>query len=116
MKKSKWQWATCEWAVLGLVAVAGCHNYQDKALETVRHHPSIAECLTDASRRNPNIGGEIELALQVDPSGTVRKTAFRQNDTKDPAVEECIRQKASTWTLPATGGKQEVVFYKFRVR
>lgn len=97
--------------------VTGCNKYEDQALTAVRaNRNDVQNCITEAAQRNPNVSGDMELALEVAPNGKINRLGMPKDEAKDPLLTECVKQRAANWQLPAPpSGKMETVKYKFRV-
>ncbi len=102
----------------GLV-LSGCHNqYHDSVIQTVRaNRGDLQACVDDATRRNPAINGEIELAMQIGPDGRVMQAKFTKDEVHDSALQGCVVQRATAWQLPPPpGGRITVERYNFNAR
>ncbi len=98
--------------------LGACHNaYHDSVVETIHaNQTGLKVCIDEAVRRNPAAKGEIELALEIAPSGKMNRVGLSQDGVKDPALRDCLIKHASTWQAqPTPDGKQVVEKYKFQV-
>ncbi|HMY57091.1 MAG TPA: AgmX/PglI C-terminal domain-containing protein [Pseudomonadota bacterium] len=98
-----------------LVVLAGCHGYKDTGIATVRQNNNdLKSCLQEASARNPNLKGMMELAFEIGPDGKVNRFGFAKDEYKDQMLSDCVKAKATTWQFPAPpSGKMEQFTYKF---
>ncbi len=66
-------------------------------------------------RANPNLSGEITVAFDILPDGTVARTEVRQSSVNWPALEDAVLKKMKNWKFPPSrGGLVRVVFpFKF---
>lgn len=65
---------------------------------------ALGRCFQAAARRNPNVGGRLDLRIKIDLSG--RATAKVHKDgTGDPSIARCIIDKIRGWTFPRPQGR-----------
>lgn len=61
----------------------------------------VAECYDLATTDNPDIGGRITATLAFSSDGSITSIAFDTNTSGSPMLVDCVRQRATTWKLPA---------------
>ncbi|MBL9003712.1 MAG: AgmX/PglI C-terminal domain-containing protein [Myxococcales bacterium] len=100
-----------------LVLFSGCSRYDETALATVRKNRNdLMICVEQAFARNPNAKGEVELAFEIFPDGSVHRFAVLKNETGDLLLADCIRDKAPLWKFPAPpSGRPEQFRYRMNV-
>lgn len=66
-------------------------------------------------RANPGLSGEITVAFEILPDGTVVGTEIRQSSVNWPALEDGVLKRMKNWKFPPSrGGRVRVVFpFKF---
>ncbi len=101
--------------VLSLAFVAGCHGYKDTGIATIRQNNNdLRSCLQEASARNPNLKGTMDLAFEIGPDGKVNRFGFVKDEFKDQLLSDCVKAKATSWQFPAPpSGKMEQFTYRF---
>ncbi len=104
-------------SLLSLSSIWGCARYDDTALRTVRQNRSDLQiCVEQAFARNPNTQGEVELAFEIAPDGSVHRFAVLKNETGDLQLADCIRDKAPLWKFPPPPrGQSEQFRYRMNV-
>lgn len=101
----------------GLLFCSGCNRYDDLALQTARKNRSDLQiCVEQAFQRNPTTQGEVELAFEIAPDGSVHRFAVLKNETGDQQLSDCIRDRATGWKFPAPpSGQPEQFRYRMNV-
>ena len=62
------------------------------------HAVEVRRCHVDASRRDPELEGALELTYTIGPTGQVGTTLVDQ--TPDDAFARCVTARARGWRFP----------------
>ncbi|MCP4678772.1 MAG: AgmX/PglI C-terminal domain-containing protein [Deltaproteobacteria bacterium] len=68
------------------------------------HMEKILDCYSDALDDIEEIEGRVEIAMQVDASGSVIEAYLRGSDLGSVGAEKCILHRASRFTFERQGG------------
>ena len=100
---------------LPVLALAACHGYKETGIATIRqNNVDLRACLQEASARNPNLKGKMELSFEIDPAGKVNRFGFVTDEYKDQILADCVKAKSVAWTFPPPpSGKMEKFTYSF---
>ena len=93
-------------------------GYAAAQISTVfgQHRGEIVTCVDDGNTGNKTIHGTLELQLQIDASGRVKRVQMQSN-LKAPLVAACIVKAATGWRFPARAGSGlAAVKYPFVVK
>ncbi len=73
----------------------------------------MTACYEAGLKRNPSIGGKIQLRFEVSQVGKVTKAEIENDTMHDDEVASCIKNRVSTWRLPAPSGGPASFSYPF---
>ncbi len=65
---------------------------------------AIKACYEAGLKRNPNIGGKVQLRFEVSSVGKVTSAEIENDTMHDEEVASCITSRVKTWRFPAPAG------------
>ena len=74
---------------------------------------AIKACYEAGLKRNPNIGGKIQLRFEVSGVGKVTGADIENDTMHDDEVASCIKSRVMTWRFPAPAGGSVQFSYPF---
>jgi hypothetical protein len=74
---------------------------------------AVKACYEAGLKRNPNIGGRIELRFEVSAIGKVTSAQIENDTMHDDEVAACIKSRVSSWRFPAPSGGSAQFSYPF---
>ncbi|HEY2746718.1 MAG TPA: AgmX/PglI C-terminal domain-containing protein [Polyangia bacterium] len=74
---------------------------------------AIKACYEAGLKRNPNIGGKVQLRFEVSSVGKVTSAEIENDTMKDEEVASCITSRVKTWRFPAPSGGSVQFSYPF---
>ena len=70
-------------------------------------------CYQRELKGNSKLGGKVELAVTVEPDGTVSKAVVRTLKFKGSGLAECFADKIMAWRFPEFSGKAHQIIIPF---
>jgi hypothetical protein len=61
------------------------------------HIDRVRECYEAEAKQNPDIKGQVVMAWQIDPSGSVPSAWVRSTTVSNPRVEACLTAEVRQW-------------------
>lgn len=88
-----------------LEVLADCHARRARGTEVIasqvtRHRAELNLCYEQALRKNPDLRGRLDLLFMLGKSGRVIAAEVQDSTLKDPAVAECLMNRARQWKFP----------------
>jgi outer membrane biosynthesis protein TonB len=74
---------------------------------------AIKACYEAGLKRNPNIGGKLQLRFEVSTVGKVTSAEIENDSMHDDEVASCIKSRVMTWRFPAPAGGSVQFSYPF---
>jgi len=74
---------------------------------------AIKACYEAGLKRNPNIGGKLQLRFEVSTVGKVTSAEIENDSMHDEEVASCIKSRVMTWRFPAPAGGSVQFSYPF---
>lgn len=74
---------------------------------------AIKACYEAGLKRNPNIGGKLQLRFEVSTVGKVTSADIENDSMHDDEVASCIKSRVMTWRFPAPAGGSVQFSYPF---
>lgn len=74
---------------------------------------AIKACYEAGLKRNPNIGGKLQLRFEISSVGKVTSADIENDTMHDEEVASCIKARVSTWRFPAPSGGSVQFSYPF---
>jgi hypothetical protein len=74
---------------------------------------AVKACYESGLKRNPNIGGKIQLRFEVSTVGKVTSAEIENDTMHDDEVASCIKSRVLTWRFPAPAGGSVQFSYPF---
>jgi Ca-activated chloride channel homolog len=74
---------------------------------------AVKACYEAGLKRNPNIGGKIQLRFEVSSVGKVTSAEIENDTMHDDEVASCITSRVKTWRFPAPAGGSVQFSYPF---
>lgn len=74
---------------------------------------AIKACYEAGLKRNPNIGGKLQLRFEISTVGKVTSADIETDTMHDPDVAACIKNRVRTWRFPAPSGGPVQFSYPF---
>lgn len=74
---------------------------------------AIKACYEAGLKRNPNIGGKLQLRFEVSTVGKVTSADIENDSMHDEEVASCIKSRVMTWRFPAPSGGSVQFSYPF---
>ena len=74
---------------------------------------AIKACYEAGLKRNPNIGGKLQLRFEVSTVGKVTSAEIENDTMHDDEVASCIKSRVMTWRFPAPAGGSVQFSYPF---
>jgi hypothetical protein len=74
---------------------------------------AVKACYESGLKRNPNIGGKIQLRFTVSSVGKVTAASVENDTMHDDEVASCIKSRVLTWRFPAPSGGSVEFSYPF---
>ncbi|MGZ3406975.1 MAG: AgmX/PglI C-terminal domain-containing protein [Caldimonas sp.] len=74
---------------------------------------AIKACYEAGLKRNPNIGGKLQLRFEISSVGKVTSAEIENDSMHDEEVASCIKSRVSTWRFPAPAGGSVQFSYPF---
>ena len=74
---------------------------------------AIRACYEAGLKRNPNIGGKLQLRFEVSTVGKVTSAEIENDTMHDSEVADCIKNRVRTWRFPAPSGGSVQFSYPF---
>jgi hypothetical protein len=74
---------------------------------------AIKACYESGLKRNPNIGGKLQLRFEISSVGKVTSAEIENDTMHDEEVASCIKSRVSTWRFPAPAGGSVQFSYPF---
>jgi Ca-activated chloride channel homolog len=74
---------------------------------------AIKACYEAGLKRNPNIGGKLQLRFEVSTVGKVTAAEIENDSMHDDEVASCIKSRVMTWRFPAPAGGSVQFSYPF---
>ena len=74
---------------------------------------AIKACYEAGLKRNPNIGGKVQLRFEVSSVGKVTSADIENDTMHDDEVAGCIKSRVMTWRFPAPAGGSVQFSYPF---
>lgn len=74
---------------------------------------AIKACYEAGLKRNPNIGGKLQLRFEVSTVGKVTSAEIENDSMHDEEVASCIKSRVMTWRFPAPSGGSVQFSYPF---
>lgn len=74
---------------------------------------AIKACYEAGLKRNPNIGGKLQLRFEVSTVGKVTSADIENDTMHDEEVASCIKSRVMTWRFPAPSGGSVQFSYPF---
>lgn len=74
---------------------------------------AIKACYEAGLKRNPNIGGKLQLRFEVSTVGKVTSAEIENDTMHDDDVASCIKSRVMTWRFPAPAGGSVQFSYPF---
>lgn len=78
-----------------------------------RHVNEVRFCYERALTASPALAGSVELAFEVEPSGSAASARVTSTTLSDASVESCITGAVGRWTFPAPRGGSVSVDVRF---
>jgi len=74
---------------------------------------AIKACYEAGLKRNPNIGGKLQLRFEISTVGKVTSAEIENDSMHDDEVASCIKSRVMTWRFPAPSGGSVQFSYPF---
>ncbi|HXU73721.1 MAG TPA: AgmX/PglI C-terminal domain-containing protein [Polyangia bacterium] len=74
---------------------------------------AIKACYEAGLKRNPNIGGKVQLRFEISSVGKVTSAEIENDTMHDDEVASCITSRVKTWRFPAPAGGSVQFSYPF---
>jgi hypothetical protein len=74
---------------------------------------AIKACYEAGLKRNPNIGGKLQLRFEISSVGKVTSADIENDSMHDDEVASCIKSRVMTWRFPAPAGGSVQFSYPF---
>jgi hypothetical protein len=74
---------------------------------------AVKACYESGLKRNPNIGGKLQLRFEVSSVGKVTSADIENDTMHDDEVASCIKSRVMTWRFPAPSGGSVQFSYPF---
>jgi hypothetical protein len=74
---------------------------------------AIKACYEAGLKRNPSIGGKVQLRFEVSSVGKVTSAEIENDTMHDEEVASCIKARVSSWRFPAPAGGSVQFSYPF---
>jgi len=74
---------------------------------------AVKACYESGLKRNPNIGGKIQLRFEISAVGKVTSAEIENDTMGDSEVASCIKQRVASWRFPAPAGGSVQFSYPF---
>jgi hypothetical protein len=74
---------------------------------------AIKACYEAGLKRNPNIGGKVQLRFEISSVGKVTSAEIENDTMHDEEVASCITSRVKTWRFPAPAGGSVQFSYPF---
>jgi hypothetical protein len=74
---------------------------------------AVKACYEAGLKRNPNIGGKLQLRFEVSQVGKVTSAEIENDTMHDDDVASCIKSRVMTWRFPAPAGGSVQFSYPF---
>lgn len=74
---------------------------------------AIKACYEAGLKRNPNIGGKLQLRFEISSVGKVTSADIENDTMHDEEVASCIKSRVQTWRFPAPSGGSVQFSYPF---
>src|SRR5581483_1457398 len=74
---------------------------------------AVKACYESGLKRNPNIGGKIQLRFEISAVGKVTSAEIENDTMGDSEVASCIKQRVASWRFPAHAGGSVQFSYPF---
>src|SRR5947209_11719343 len=74
---------------------------------------AVKACYEAGLKRNPNIGGKLQLRFEVSSVGKVTSAEIENDTMHDEDVASCIKGRVMTWRFPAPAGGSVQFSYPF---
>jgi outer membrane biosynthesis protein TonB len=74
---------------------------------------AVTTCYEQGLKRNPNIGGKLQLRFEVSTVGKVTSAEIENDSMHDEEVASCIKSRVMTWRFPAPAGGRVQFSYPF---
>jgi hypothetical protein len=74
---------------------------------------AIKACYEAGLKRNPNIGGKLQLRFEISSVGKVTSADIENDTMHDDEVASCIKARVMTWRFPAPAGGSVQFSYPF---
>ncbi len=77
------------------------------------HGPNLKICYERVLAKNPTLSGAVELAWDIEPSGSVSRARVFRTTLNNEEVEACMVAEVGRWTFPKSSGRTVVRAYPF---
>jgi len=74
---------------------------------------AIKACYEAGLKRNPSIGGKLQLRFEISTVGKVTSAEIENDSMHDDEVASCIKSRVMTWRFPAPAGGSVQFSYPF---
>ncbi|MCU1279937.1 MAG: putative abductin-like protein, partial [bacterium] len=74
---------------------------------------AVKACYEAGLKRNPNIGGKLQLRFEISSVGKVTSADIENDTMHDEEVASCIKARVITWRFPAPAGGSVQFSYPF---
>jgi hypothetical protein len=74
---------------------------------------AIKACYEAGLKRNPSIGGKVQLRFEVSSVGKVTSAEIENDTMHDEEVAGCIKSRVMSWRFPAPAGGSVQFSYPF---
>jgi TonB family protein len=80
------------------------------------HQGAMRACYEMEATRNPNLHGDVKVAWQIQPDGSVSTASVASSQLGNPRVEGCLVRQVKAWHFPQAESPSDVTFpFKFGV-
>ena len=103
-------------------ADAGSSDRFASMVELMRQKRDGFRCCFDIwAKKNPGSAGKVTFVFQLDPTGKLKKSFAKQDETtiKAPEVESCMNELAATLSYPKSPSSKDTEYthrFEFKAR